>query len=671
MEQDTQKPLFISYNSADRGWAEWIAWQLEDAGYSTVIQAWDFRPGSNFVQDMDTAIQNAERTVAVLSPNYLNALYTQSEWSAAFSRDPKGELGILLPVLVQKCELKGLLAQIVYIDLCEQGDTEARERLLAGVRRSRAKPSSAPAFPGSSSQHTIPAPPHFPGALPPIWNVPYPRDPFFIGGEHVLANIHSALKVSKTVALISSQNGSSQGGVGKTQTVIEYTYRYSSDYQSVFWARADSYATLSKDFTGIARLLNLPEQQAQDQREVINAVKQWLQTHTQWLLILDNVEDQEVVKNFLPTGAQGHILLTARKQPLNISTQSVEIDKLNPQEEEAFRRYRTRIMKAVLRGPQGQTTLGAEPITIGRAMDNRLVVNSLEVSSRHAEVRLQGRGYIITDLGSTNGTFVNERKLEPRIPYVLNLGDTIRLGDRRFTYEASSSLPIEPAIPGAAGERNTSAQSPQSDLSHLPTRRSEEPKVAPPPPTHQGQQSYTPPPPQQQPYAPSYQQQSYAPPPPVSQQQAYSPYAAPPPMIAIPPTGQKKNRKLWLGLGIAGGALALCVVISLIAYAASLQQSSTGSSSPTQTLTTYCNALKSKDFTTAYNQLSSSAQSSVSFDSFSSTHSTVSGCVVNTPAANEVCYTFSTGSSEIFGYTFQSSDDKITSEQPGSTVASC
>jgi hypothetical protein len=46
------KDFFISYAKADQPWAEWIAWKLEDAGYSTVIQAWDFRPGANFVLEM-------------------------------------------------------------------------------------------------------------------------------------------------------------------------------------------------------------------------------------------------------------------------------------------------------------------------------------------------------------------------------------------------------------------------------------------------------------------------------------------------------------------------------------------------------------------------------------------------------------------------------------------
>ncbi len=62
------KDFFISYNKADRQWAEWLAWQLEEAGYTVVLQAWDFRPGSNFVLEMQRAAVEAERTIAVLSP---------------------------------------------------------------------------------------------------------------------------------------------------------------------------------------------------------------------------------------------------------------------------------------------------------------------------------------------------------------------------------------------------------------------------------------------------------------------------------------------------------------------------------------------------------------------------------------------------------------------------
>ena len=44
MEQIEMVDFFISYNKADKAWAEWIAWELEENGCTTVMQAWDFRP---------------------------------------------------------------------------------------------------------------------------------------------------------------------------------------------------------------------------------------------------------------------------------------------------------------------------------------------------------------------------------------------------------------------------------------------------------------------------------------------------------------------------------------------------------------------------------------------------------------------------------------------------
>ena len=84
MEKDSRKDFFISYTSADRTWAEWIAWQLEQENYTTIIQAWDIQPASNFVLEMDAAAKTSERTIAVLSPDYFTSDYTPSEWAAAF-----------------------------------------------------------------------------------------------------------------------------------------------------------------------------------------------------------------------------------------------------------------------------------------------------------------------------------------------------------------------------------------------------------------------------------------------------------------------------------------------------------------------------------------------------------------------------------------------------------
>lgn len=110
------KDFFISYNRHDRQWAEWIAWVLEEIGYACILQDWDMLPGSNFVLEMHKAAAEAERTVAVLSPHYLDSVFTQPEWAAAFVQDPTGQRNKLIPVRVRECELSGMLTSIVYID---------------------------------------------------------------------------------------------------------------------------------------------------------------------------------------------------------------------------------------------------------------------------------------------------------------------------------------------------------------------------------------------------------------------------------------------------------------------------------------------------------------------------------------------------------------------------
>ena len=122
--------FFVSYNRADKAWAEWIAWTLEEAGHTAVIQAWDFRPGGNFILDMQKAAAETDKTIAVLSENYLNAEFTQSEWAAAFARDARNQKRKLIPIRVQDCQPRGLLESIVYVDLIGLEVEAARQVIL-------------------------------------------------------------------------------------------------------------------------------------------------------------------------------------------------------------------------------------------------------------------------------------------------------------------------------------------------------------------------------------------------------------------------------------------------------------------------------------------------------------------------------------------------------------
>ncbi len=156
------KDFFVSYTSSDRSWAEWVAWQLEEAGYTTVIQAWDSRPGKNFVLWMSETATRASRTIAILSQDYLDAPYAQSEWAAAFRLDPRGEKGTLIPVRVEDCDVTGLLPTITYIDLVGMEEPGAKKVLLNGVKLRRAKPIEQPRFP-RASKRSISIEPEYPG----------------------------------------------------------------------------------------------------------------------------------------------------------------------------------------------------------------------------------------------------------------------------------------------------------------------------------------------------------------------------------------------------------------------------------------------------------------------------------------------------------------------------
>ncbi len=77
-----------------------------------------------------------------------------------------------------------------------------------------------------------------------------------------------------------------------------------------------------------------------------------------------------------------------------------------------------------------------QPATIGRTANSAIVVADAGVSSRHAQVQWQCGALQLTDLGSTNGTFVNGEKLAPNVARKLNVGDRVRLGKLDFALRA-------------------------------------------------------------------------------------------------------------------------------------------------------------------------------------------------------------------------------------------
>jgi len=368
--QDSLKTIFVSFSSVDRNWAEWIVWQLEEAHYSTMLQSRDFREEPDFVHNIQKDIEDVEYVIIVLSPNYLKAFFTEPRWATAFFKGTMNEKSKPLLVHVHECKqmLTELVGPISYIDLVSQNELVAYDRLLSGVQRWNFKPTFTSGLTGRF-QRSITLQPRFPGSLPPIWNVPHHRNPFFTDREDILEWLYETLAVGKSAALIQSHVINGLGGIGKTQTAIEYAYRYHDMNQAVLWAKADSREALVSDFVSMAGLLNLPEKDEQNQSKAVEAVKRWLKDHGDWLLIFDNADDLMMVREFLPLTGRGHVLLTTRAQSTGTMAESMEVDQLSLEESMLLLLRRAKILTtdATLdKASEGDRTIAREiSLTMG------------------------------------------------------------------------------------------------------------------------------------------------------------------------------------------------------------------------------------------------------------------------------------------------------------------
>jgi hypothetical protein len=301
--------FFVSYTSADRPWAEWIAWELEHAGHNVIIQAWDILPGANFVLAMDQAARVAERTVAVLSPAFLESPYCAPEWAAAFHADPTGTQRKLVPVRVRDCNPDGLLGSVVYVDVVGLSEAASRAALLAGVTQGRAKPVGAPAFPGTDrggEGERVRRPET--GAA--IFNVPVTTRTF-VGRLEQLRWLGEGSSGDGVVAITQIHVIHGMGGVGKTQLAARYAREHRDDYDLIWWLRAEQQPTLHADLAGLAVAVGLADADTEAQ-DAITAARRWLEHNERWLVVFDDAKGPDAIADLLPEAMGGHVLITSR-----------------------------------------------------------------------------------------------------------------------------------------------------------------------------------------------------------------------------------------------------------------------------------------------------------------------------------------------------------------------
>jgi len=191
-------------------------------------------------------------------------------------------------------------------------------------------------------------------ALSPYWSVPYPRNPLFTGREEMLEKLRVALVAEQAGTASGAYAVCGMGGVGKTQLALEYAYQHALEYKAVFWIEAETEYSIALSMMHIAETLQLPEQGDRNQQQVIMAVQRWLATHSQWLLIWDNIEDLALLNRFLPTSRQGTLLLTTRRQALGTLAWGLELLPMEREQGILFLLRRTKVLEPAASDQQVQ-----------------------------------------------------------------------------------------------------------------------------------------------------------------------------------------------------------------------------------------------------------------------------------------------------------------------------
>ena len=283
-------------------------------------------PGTDWAHTIDDHLEMASLILLLISADFLASDYCYGvEMKIALKRHEAGEARVV-PILVRAAfwsdapfaHLQALPTDATPISTWSDVDLALTD-VTASIRRVL---SELPMLSASAPRATFPA----------IWNIPYPRNPFFLGRERELAQMHDQFHHGQAMALSQPEAISGLGGIGKTQLALEYAYQYHQEYQAVLWAFAESREALVSSYLTFAALLQLPEREAKEQEAVVQSVKHWLQTHRNWLLILDNTDDLTLLRDFLPTRIQGHLLLTTRAAATGRLAHRMEIETLGSEQ---------------------------------------------------------------------------------------------------------------------------------------------------------------------------------------------------------------------------------------------------------------------------------------------------------------------------------------------------
>jgi len=331
--------IFYSYSHKDEVLRDELEKHLSILKRQGVISGWHDRKisaGSEWAGEIDEHLESARIILLLISSDFLASDYCYDlEMKRALARHEAGE-AIVIPVILRDCDWRGaLFGKLQALPKDAKAITSwtnsdaAFKDVAVGIRKIVEQLRG-----GSPTSVPCPTPPTAKtGALPQICNLSYLRNPNFTGREDLLNTLHDSLTSGNTTALTQAMHG--LGGVGKTQTAVEYIYRHAAEYEIAWWIRSEEPAKLASDYAALAEPLRLKEQGEKDQSVIVQAVRSALAVRGRWLIVFDNANEAKEIREFLPVGGTGHLLVTSRNPAFGGVAHPLKVERMS--EDEAVR----------------------------------------------------------------------------------------------------------------------------------------------------------------------------------------------------------------------------------------------------------------------------------------------------------------------------------------------
>jgi tetratricopeptide (TPR) repeat protein len=161
--------------------------------------------------------------------------------------------------------------------------------------------------------------------VPAFWNLFQSRNPYFAGREQLLIDLHRGFSAPSNPRRRQVLLG--PGGAGKTAIAVEYAYAHTADYDVIWWIRGETRSMIAADLGALAARLAASGPMVDDMAQAWRLARRLLEHRGRWLLIFDNAQSPDDLREFLPANPAGRVLVTSGNMNWQPATEAWLVDR--------------------------------------------------------------------------------------------------------------------------------------------------------------------------------------------------------------------------------------------------------------------------------------------------------------------------------------------------------